>query len=524
MASCNVTLLLLLAGIGLTVGHNILVIFPHHGQSHFMNVQPFLKELARRGDNVTVISFYPLKPHERMKNYHDISLAGCLQMHNNNVSFSMFEGPITYLSRTLHNVLALYMMSDEVTSSIFQVPALKEFTHRVLNDGHNFDLVIVETFQTDVFLGLIHRMNVPFISVTTCNLFPWSSERIGQPQNPSYVPTNIDIFNSKMTLIERIKNTMSLLFTQFAYHYIFVPKDQKIANDNFGPGLPPLSAIAKNTSLILANIHFSLNLPRPVVPQLIEVGGLHIQPAKPLPKDLEQFLNSSTNGVIYFCMGSLLRGETFPIEKRQAFLAAFSKLPLNVLWKYEGDTLPGQPSNVKILPWTPQRDILSHPNIKLFINHGGLLGTTEAVYEGVPMLGIPMFGDQHLNMNAIQSLGAGLVLDYKTLNQHSILNGIRTVLKPEYKINAKRLQAQYRDRPMSAMETAIYWTDYVIRHKGAPHLRTAAVHMPWYQLLCLDILLIITVGIITFLFIIKIALSLLLRQIFQSKTDKNKTD
>uniref|UniRef100_A0A8D9AQC7 UDP-glucuronosyltransferase 2B20 n=1 Tax=Cacopsylla melanoneura TaxID=428564 RepID=A0A8D9AQC7_9HEMI len=523
MAS-SVTLLFLLAAIGFTAGHNILAIFPHHGQSHFMTVKPYLKELARRGDNLTVIGFYPLKPHERMKNYHDISLDGCLEMHNNNVSFSLFEGPVTYISRTLHNTIALYLMSGEVTSSIFRVPALKEFIHRVLNDGHNFDLVIVETFQMDVFLGLIHRMNVPFISVTTCNLFAWSSERIGQPQNPSYVPTNQDVYSTKMTLVERVKNTMSLLFTQFAFHYLFVPKDQKIANEQFGPGLPPLPEIAKNTSLILANIHFSLNLPRPVVPQLIEVGGLHIQPAKPLTKDLQQFLNSSTNGVIYFCMGSMLRGETFPLEKRQAFLAAFSKLPYNVLWKYEGDTLPGQPSNVKILSWTPQRDILSHPNVKLFINHGGLLGTIEAVYEGVPMLGIPMFGDQHINMNAIQSLGAGLVLDYKTLSQHTILNGIRTVLKPEYKMNAKRLQAQYRDRPTTAMETAIYWTDYVLRHKGAPHLRTAAVHMPWYQLLCLDILFIMLVAFITLVFIMKITLSLLLRQIFHSKATKNKTD
>ena len=41
---------------------------------------------------------------------------------------------------------------------------------------------------------------------------------------------------------------------------------------------------------------------------------------------------------------------------------------------------------------------------------------------------------------------------------------------------------------MSALDTAVYWTEYVIRHKGAHHLKTAAVHMPWYQYLLLDVI------------------------------------
>jgi glucuronosyltransferase len=47
-----------------------------------------------------------------------------------------------------------------------------------------------------------------------------------------------------------------------------------------------------------------------------------------------------------------------PESTRNAFLEAFSKLKQRVLWKWESDTLPGQPSNVKLGKWLPQSDIL----------------------------------------------------------------------------------------------------------------------------------------------------------------------
>lgn len=69
-------------------------------------------------------------------------------------------------------------------------------------------------------------------------------------------------------------------------------------------------------------------------------------------------MNGAKDGVIYFCLGSLLQARTMPVEKRNAFLKAFSQIPQRVLWKYEEDDLPGKTDNIMIRKWMPQRDIL----------------------------------------------------------------------------------------------------------------------------------------------------------------------
>lgn len=43
-----------------------------------------------------------------------------------------------------------------------------------------------------------------------------------------------------------------------------------------------------------------------------------------------------------------------------------------------------------------QAIVTGHENTKLFITHGGLLSTHEAIYNSVPMLGIPVMIDQFL--------------------------------------------------------------------------------------------------------------------------------
>jgi glucuronosyltransferase len=56
------------------------------------------------------------------------------------------------------------------------------------------------------------------------------------------------------------------------------------------------------------------------------------------------------------------------------------------------------------------------------------MGTQEAVYSGVPMIGIPLYSDQHHNIENYVSKNIAVKLDYYAINKESVLHAIRTIL------------------------------------------------------------------------------------------------
>lgn len=46
---------------------------------------------------------------------------------------------------------------------------------------------------------------------------------------------------------------------------------------------------------------------------------------------------------------------------------------------------------------------------------------------------------------------------------------------------------RYRDQPRTPLETGMHWVKHVAKNKGAPHLRSVAVELPFYALYNLDV-------------------------------------
>lgn len=131
--------------------------------------------------------------------------------------------------------------------------------------------------------------------------------------------------------------------------------------------------------------------------------------------------------MIYFSLGSNVNTSHLPAETKQAIIDVFSELDYKVLMKFESTTLKLS-KNVKTGQWFPQQDVLAHPNIKLFITHAGYASTIETVYHGVPIIAIPVFGDQKMNAVYAETKGFGRILPWQDITKNSFAKMIEEVI------------------------------------------------------------------------------------------------
>lgn len=235
-------------------------------------------------------------------------------------------------------------------------------------------------------------------------------------------------------------------------------------------------------------------------------------------------MDGASTGAILFSLGTNLNSSELPQEKITILLNKFRTLTQRVLWKFETE-LAHLPVNVKIGKWLPQDDILAHPNVKLFISHCGKGGITEAKYHGKPILAIPVFGDQFSNAKQIQNEGWAVTLPFDQMNAKRFSNALDEALNNStYLQVARKLSTLYRDRPEHPLDRAAYWIEYVIRHDGAKHMQSPAVHLNLVQYYSVDVIAFILVVLWTVVKLIKILLNFLLLKVFGIRRRKAKKE
>lgn len=74
---------------------------------------------------------------------------------------------------------------------------------------------------------------------------------------------------------------------------------------------------------------------------------------------------------------------------------------------------------------------LGHPKVKLFITQGGLQSTDEAIAAKVPLVAVPMLGDQWSSAEKYVRFGIGMKLTWATITDENIRNAIETVIKDQ---------------------------------------------------------------------------------------------
>ncbi|KXJ82204.1 hypothetical protein RP20_CCG015146 [Aedes albopictus] len=519
MAARSAVAAILLLSVAFSEGAKILGVLPTGGKSHFYIGAGYMKALAEAGHDVTVISPFPLK--NAPKNYRDIELTGFLEQFEKDYEQNMFKYKSSGgVIAPLFMLFMMYEMFAEVMcKAVLEHPNVVE----LLNSDEKFDAVLVETFITEALYGFAQHFDAPLITYSTFGSSMWTNDLVGSPAPPSHVAHFLLSYTDKMTFWQRFHNTAMTIVDRLYYELRYLPSQKRIYEAGFPNAKMTFEQQMKNVSLVFLNQHFSISSPRPYPPNMIEAGGIQVEEGKPLPEDLQKYLDEANDGVIYFCMGSNIKSIHFPEEKRDAFLKVFSKLKQRVLWKFEDETMPNQPPNLMIKAWMPQNDILAHPNVKLFITHGGLLGTTEALYHGKPLVGIPIFGDQPMNIQKAVRSGYAVLLDYDDITEKNVEKALDAVLNdPSYARNAKLVSQRFRDKPMTPKKTAVFWTEYVIRHRGAPQLRSSALDLSLFQYQLLDVYAVILAILLAVVTLNVCIAKRILRKVFKRKSSVDK--
>uniref|UniRef100_UPI001CD88FC6 UDP-glucuronosyltransferase-like n=1 Tax=Solea senegalensis TaxID=28829 RepID=UPI001CD88FC6 len=144
----------------------------------------------------------------------------------------------------------------------------------------------------------------------------------------------------------------------------------------------------------------------------------------------------------------------------------------------------------------------AHSKAKLFITHGGSHGIYESICNAVPMLILPLFWDQEDNMLRMVTRGVAETLNIHDVTTDKLLAAVNKIIRDKsYKERIVELSHIHLDRPLQPMEQAVFWTEFVIRHKGAAHLRVAAHQLTWVQYHSLDIIGCLIVALMTALWV-----------------------
>ncbi|KAM4708016.1 UDP-glucuronosyltransferase 2A2-like isoform 2-T2 [Discoglossus pictus] len=489
-----------------TVSSGKVLVWPAD-DSHWLNIKIILEELAHKGHDITVLVYsatvlidhtkpsplkYEVFPVSFTKENHE-------EMFEEFIRMWVYERPnMSYWEfyKGVKKEMANFQQEQKQTCD--GVLKNKELLHKLQME--KFDVLVSDPLISCGEL-VAEILKVPFVYTLRFSMGNSMERLCGQLPAPfSYVPGAMVELSDTMSFIERLKNTVHYLFHDFMFSLAYEGYWNEYYSEALGRPTTFCETMGK-AEIWLIRTYWDFEYPRPILPNFEFVGGLHCKPAKPLPEDMEKVVQSSgDHGIIVFSLGSMIKN--LSEERSNVIAAALSQLPQKVIWRYSGKKPDTLGENTIVYDWIPQNDLLGHSKTKLFITHGGTNGIYEAIYHGVPMVGIPLFADQPDNMVHMKTKGMAEMLDFNKMQTQDLVDAVTKVISnPKYKENALRLSRIHHDQPIKPLDRAVFWIEFVMRHKGAKHLRPAAHELTWYQYHCLDVIGFLLLCLLTVIYI-----------------------
>ncbi|BFZ00666.1 hypothetical protein BsWGS_03705 [Bradybaena similaris] len=341
------------------------------------------------------------------------------------------------------------------------------------------DLLVLESVPFNMNMVVLpYMLDIPYALIGTFHDVVLSKV----PFSPATAPfPYIGALSDRMTFTQRLESTIFYL-KRINFEYLY---DSSVVA-KFAPHKPykSINDLAANAEVFIAEVDHILDYPRTTLPNTKLVGGSSASPAKQLEGEFKKFVDEATNGIIVMSFGGSVLN--VPPEITSKITSAFKQLDIRVIWTVN-ITSP-DPKQILTSKWIPQNDLLGHEKTKLFISHCGKNGQYEALYHGVPILCLPIYGDQNYNAERITIKQFGLRADMRDASSDELAAMMKEIIyNKKYTENIKKASRLYRELYKIPKQESAYWLDHVMKY-GGNYMRSPGQQMPWYQLLVLDVI------------------------------------
>ncbi|KAI6206040.1 Glucuronosyltransferase [Aphelenchoides besseyi] len=216
-----------------------------------------------------------------------------------------------------------------------------------------------------------------------------------------------------------------------------------------------------------------LTFQQPISSKIQNIGGITTPKPRELPEIYNRMLNSRPNGAVIVSFGSLIRTAQIPIHVQQAIVRSFARFPtLLFIWKHDDPDsaidLVANTTNVQLVKWLPQNDLLNDRRVRVFISHVGVNSFLETSRAGVPVIAVPAIADQHYNAAAAVEREMGILVEPRDMTETTLTNALSEILEnPKYSARAKEISRLLSDKPQQPAEVFVNLIEYAAKH---PHL------------------------------------------------------
>ncbi|GMS85063.1 hypothetical protein PENTCL1PPCAC_7238, partial [Pristionchus entomophagus] len=392
--------------------------------------------------------------------------------------------------------------------------------------NEKFDVMISEHFDM-CGLGISHLIKPrAYIGASATQIMNHEYEEFGVPRGRSYNPSSYMTHLNVHSMWSRLKN----IYAEKLINLFFADSRSKVEaffKNKFGSDFPDFMELSSHSAYVFINSEPLIDFAVPTISKVIPIGGLNAKDPKPLDETWTGILTLRPRAVL-ISFGSVVQSYMLPIEVKRSMLKMISSFPdVTFIWKYEkleDEFSTGEAAkveNLHLAKWQPQVDILNHPNLAVFITHGGMGSTQETAMRGVPGVFIPFFGDQPRNAGMMHHNGFGIAIDKTEMgNAEKFTAVLRELLENEkYRNDAKRIAAMLAKKPFSSKQQLVKYTEFAAEFGPSSALRPQSHDMSFIEYHNIDVIL--------FLVLISFGVGLLiiyilLKKIFGKSVEKKK--